>query len=336
MVPLETEPSDGSGVAATSTEGAHQTSAKQSNGAAAPIAELSRLAFKDAVLELGVGARKTWDVSSAAVLQLLQVAEKRLGVEVDIEDPAVESLFALHVLAVEELCGRVRAQVDATLAAIEVWSQPQLNISSAGLKFVATASGAAERGGTIGAQLQEADEALAASKVGLHSRLMSEVCSVLDQRLQRHEAVRENVRNRKRWSVTASAARRDVARLRKDGGSSQSGLRTLGLQQTGPLEQAESRLKEASEKVAELDTAILMSLMELKETSVDDVRRSWAALIQLQADFHLSQQATWATVEEAFVEFAGDSLAGASSPLPPARSEEARAAEASESRATEY
>jgi len=335
MVPLEAEPADGSGDTANSTEGAR--SSKRSSGAAAPIAELSRLALKDAVLELGAAARKNWDVSSAAVLQLWQVAEKRLGVEVDIEDPAIQGLFALHVLAVEELCNRVRAQADATVAAIEAWSQPPLSASSAGLKVVAIASGAADRGGTIGAELQEADEAMAASKVRLHSRLLSEVCSALDQRLERHEAVRGDVRNRKRWSLVAAAGRRDVAWLRKEGNSSRSGLCTLSLRQSGPLEEAESRLKEASAKVAELDTAILMRLMELQESSVDDVRRPWAALIQLQADFYLAQQATWATLEEAFVEFvAGDSLAGASSSLPPARSEEARAVSAFESLATEY
>merc|ERR1719412_1249158 len=142
MVPLEAEPAEGH-------EGAHRTPSKRSNGAAAPIAELSRLALKDAVLELGAGARKTWDVSSAAVLQLWQVAEKRLGVEVDIEDPAIEGLFALHVLAVEDLCSRVRAQADATLAAIEVWNQPQLSNASDGFKFIATANGAADDGGNI-------------------------------------------------------------------------------------------------------------------------------------------------------------------------------------------
>jgi len=335
MVPLEAEPAEGHEGAASSTEGAHRTPSKRSNGAAAPIAELSRLALKDAVLELGAGARKTWDVSSAAVLQLWQVAEKRLGVEVDIEDPAIEGLFALHVLAVEELCSRVRTQADATLAAIEAWSHPYLSASSAGLKLIAAASGAADRGGTIGAELQEADEAMAASKVRLHSRLQF-VCSALDQRLERHEAVREHVRNRKRWSVAAAAARRDVAWLRKEGSSSRSGLRTLSLRQTGPLEEAESRLKEASEKVAELDTAALMLLMELQESSINDVRRPWADLIQLQADFYLAQQATWATLEDAFVEFAGDALDGAPSSLSPARSAEARAASASESRATEY
>merc|ERR1712008_86891 len=289
-----------------------------------------------AVLELGVGAQKSWDVSSAAVLQLLQVTEKRLGVEVHIEDPAIESLFALHVLAVEELCGRVRTQMDATLAAVKGWSQPQLSASSAGLNLVATASGAAERAGAIGAQLQEADDAMAASKVGFQSRLLSQVCKVLDQRLERHEAVRDNVRNRKRWSVAAAAARRDVVRLRKEGIPNHSGLRSLSLRQTASLEEAESRLKEASEKVAELDTAILMLLMELKESSVDDVRRPWAALVQLQAEFYLAQQATWVTVEEAFVEFAGGSLAGGSSSLQPAQSEEARVTSAAESRVTEY
>jgi len=336
MDPVERKPAEVSGGAANSAEDAHQTSLHQNNVAAAPLAELSRLALKDVVLELGAGARKTWDVSSAALLQLWQVAEKRLGVEVDIEDPAIQGLFALHVLAVEDLCSRVRAQADATLAAIEVWSQPQLGLSSAGLTLVASASGAADKGANIGLQLQGVDEAVAASKFRFRCRLLAEVCSALDKRLECHEVVREDVRNRKRWSNVAAAARRDVAWLRKDGNSSRSGLPSLSLRQTAPLEEAESRLKEASEKVAQLDTDILRLLTELQESSFDDVRRPWAALVQLQADFYIAQQATWATLEEAFVEFAGDSLVGISSSLPPARSEEARATAAAESRATEY
>mmetsp|Transcript_61935 Transcript_61935/g.119392 ORF Transcript_61935/g.119392 Transcript_61935/m.119392 type:complete len:332 (-) Transcript_61935:8-1003(-) len=326
MLAPETEPADGSRGATNLKENAHQTSSTPNNGVTAPIAELSRLALKDAVLELGAGARKTWDASSAAVFQLWQVAEKRLGVEVDIEDPAIESIFALHVLAVEDLCDRVRAQADATLAAVEVWNQPQLSNASDGFKFIATANGAADDGGNIVAQLQEADEAMAASKAILRSKLQSEVYSVLDQRLKHHDAVRENVRNRKRWRATAATARRDVVRFRKEGNPNRSELRSLSSGQTDSLEEAENRLQEANEKVAELDIAILTLLTELRESSVDDVRRPWAALIQLQADFYLAQQATWATLEEAFVEFvAGDSLAGASSSLPPARSEEADA-----------
>lgn len=323
MLAPETEPADGSRGATNLAENAHQTSSTPNNGVTAPIAELSRSALKDAVLELGAGARKTWDASSAAVFQLWQVAEKRLGVEVDIEDPAIESIFALHVLAVEDLCDRVRAQADATLAAVEVWNQPQLSNASDGFKFIATANGAADDGGNIGAQLQKADEAMAASKAILRSKLQSEVYSVLDQRLKHHDAVRENVRNRKRWRATAATARRDVVRFRKEGNPNRSELRSLSSRQTDSLEEAENRLKEANEKVAELDIAILTLLTELRESSVDDVRRPWAAVTQLQAGLYLAQQATWATLEEALVEFAGDSLAGASSSLPHARGEEA-------------
>ena len=51
-------------------------------GASAPISTLSRLAFKDALLELEVAARKTREASSQAVQKLFQSAEKSLGVEV--------------------------------------------------------------------------------------------------------------------------------------------------------------------------------------------------------------------------------------------------------------
>ena len=77
-------------------------------GASAPITTLSRLAFKDALLELQVTARKTREASFEVLQRLFQSAERRLGVEVEIEDPAIRSLFQVHVLAVEELLQQAR------------------------------------------------------------------------------------------------------------------------------------------------------------------------------------------------------------------------------------
>ncbi|CAJ1347524.1 unnamed protein product, partial [Effrenium voratum] len=106
------------------------------SGAAAPITKLSRLALKDALLELEIAARKTRDASSSAVLQLFQSAEKRFGLEVEIPDPALRNLFQLHVLAVEELLAQVRSQALATLEAIELWSLPPLGRAAPALRVL--------------------------------------------------------------------------------------------------------------------------------------------------------------------------------------------------------
>mmetsp|Transcript_81349 Transcript_81349/g.242446 ORF Transcript_81349/g.242446 Transcript_81349/m.242446 type:complete len:303 (-) Transcript_81349:115-1023(-) len=300
MVSLQAGPLDGNGNAAPSA-----TSVEGERGAAAPIAVLSKLAFKDALLELEATVRKTRDASSAAVLQLWQVAEKRLGVEVDIEDPALRGLFGLHVVAVEELCSRVRAQAEVTFAAVEMWSQPQLVLAAAGMRLLSDseAGDGSALGQAVTTDLADADTGTAKAMGRLSSRIQSEVFDEIDARLQRHAEIREDVRERQRWGGFAVAARRDVAWLRKESPGS-SGLLALSLRSAGPLEEAEVRLREASSKVADLDSRLLTSLTELREESVSSVRRPWAALVQIQSEFFMAQQAIWTSLLDAFGEFA--------------------------------
>merc|ERR1712039_741842 len=123
-----------------------------------------------------------------------------------------------------------------------------------------------------------------------------------------HAKIRASVRERQRWHGLASAARRDVARLRK-GAVGESGLPALtGQAHAGPIEQAEIRLHEAMQRLAELDERLLGIFTELE--SVDAVRLPWAALVQIQAEFFTAQQSTWAPLADAFEEFV-------SSPEPP-------------------
>lgn len=266
---------------------------------------LSKLAFKDALLELEATVRKTRDVSSAAVLQLWQVAEKRLGVEVDIEDPALRGLFGLQVVAVEELCNRVRAQAEVTFAAVEMWSQPQLALTAAGMRLLSDSESGDDSvlGQAVGADLADADATTAKVRARLSARIQSEVFDEIDVRLKEHDEIREAVRDRQRWSNFAVAARRDVAWLRKESPGS-SGLLALSLRSCGPLEEAEIRLREASEHVANLDSMLLTRLTELREDSVAVVRRPWAALVQIQSEFFMAQQAIWVPLVDTFDEFA--------------------------------
>jgi len=299
MVPLEAEPPDGNGDAAANA------AASPTEGAAAPISVLSKLAFKDALLELEATVRKTRDVSSAAVFQLWQVAEKRLGVEVDIEDPALRGLFGLHVLAVEELCSRVRDQAEVTFAAVEMWSQPNLLLTAAGMRLLSDSEGGDDSvlGQAISADLADADAATSKIRARLSARIQSEVFDAIEVRLAQHAEIREDVRDRQRWGNFAIAARRDVAWLRK-GSPGSSGLLNLSLRSSGPLEEAEVRLREASERVADLDSRLLTHLTELRDDSVAAVRRPWASLVQIQSEFFMAQQALWVPLVDTFEEFA--------------------------------
>mmetsp|Transcript_47950 Transcript_47950/g.104700 ORF Transcript_47950/g.104700 Transcript_47950/m.104700 type:complete len:316 (-) Transcript_47950:115-1062(-) len=314
MVPLEAEPAgfggsqdDGDGTRGGSGGVANSGAEVAESGASAPISVLSRLALKDALIELEATARRTRDVSNSAALQLWHLAEKRLGLEVDIDDPALRGLFGLHVLAVEELCARVRAQAEATFAAVETWCQPQLQTTASGLRLLSDSErgDGSALGEAVGADLQEAEAATGAARVRLLTRIQSEVYEVMDLRLREHAGIREDVRERQRWHANAVAARRDVAWARKGASGTSSGLRALNLYASnGPVEEAEIRLREAMKYVNQLDERLLTRLMDLQAESVDVVRRPWAALVQIQSEFYMAQQAIWVPLVDTFAEFA--------------------------------
>merc|ERR1711990_1341670 len=71
-------------------------------------------------------------------------------------------------------------------------------------------------------------------------------------------------------------------------------------------EQAGLRLREAMQRVAELDESIFTGLHKLRDETVDTVRRPWAALLQIQSEYFLTEQAAWVALSESFVEFGED------------------------------
>ncbi|CAK0878842.1 unnamed protein product, partial [Prorocentrum cordatum] len=166
---------------------------------------------------------------------------------------------------VEDLCGRVRAQAEATIAAAEAWSEVQLGGASGGLRLFSgpagsTASCLVE---AVQAEVQDADQMQAAASSLLASRVRDEVLAVLDERLREHELVREDVRERHRLQSSAAAARRDLAWLRK-GSVGSSGLKSLGSSTPdGPVREAEKRLTEAAVRLAARDEQLLERLSRL-------------------------------------------------------------------------
>jgi len=302
MVPLEPEPLD------REAPVLGESTAPTAAGATAPISVLSRLALKDAMLEVEATARRTRDLSSAAVHQLWQSAERNLGLEVDIDDPALRGLFGVHVLAIEELCARLRAQVQSFLAAADAFSQPQLKISAPGLRLLCDldAVDGVSSSEVLEGDLWDADQAMSRARTRLDVQIQSEVLGILDARLAAHAVVRDEFRERQRWRAIAERLLRDVTRLRK-GATGSSGLRSLsGRPPSGPLKETETRMQEAMTKAAELDNSVLSKLLELQLGDVEAVQRPWAALLQIQSEYYMAQQAAWAPLADAF----GESVAG--------------------------
>lgn len=296
---LEPEPPEGAG---TSEAGGD---AAQTSGATAPIGTLSKLALKDAIHELEATVRRTAAVSSAAAQQLWQSAEKRLGLEVAINDPALRELFGLHVIAVEDLCVRVRSHAEATLAAAEEFGRTDLGSTAAWLQPLEL-SDAKEPGSdeALEFELLDASRAATVARTRLESRLREEVLDVLDRRLEVHAQVREDLRESQRCSAAVEMLRRDVAHLKK--GSAASGLRALsGRSSSVCQEEANARLLEALHKVGEVDSRVLSALLEMQAGSVDAVRRPWAALLQISAEYFMAQQALWGPLGAAFQDCAG-------------------------------
>lgn len=309
MVPLEAEvPDDDAwGTSRRVTLPAFETAAageEAKNGAAAPISVLSKLGLKEAVLELEAVMRGTRDASSAAVLQLWQSVEKRLGLEVGIEDPAIRGLFGLHIVAVEELFARVQANSQATLRAIEIWSQP-LGATATGLQLLSDSEcgDGSALGEAVGSDLAEAGQDTSSARLRSIARIQKEVQGPMEARLRTHAAVREDVRERQKWHASATAAMKDVAWLRK-GAPGGSGLRALnGRSSVGALEQANARQREAMTQVSEHDERLLSQLLELQGDSMEAVRAPWAALVQIQSEFFVAHQAIWVPLADAFREY---------------------------------
>eukprot|EP00933_Yihiella_yeosuensis_P039558 TRINITY_DN3361_c0_g2_i1.p1 TRINITY_DN3361_c0_g2~~TRINITY_DN3361_c0_g2_i1.p1 ORF type:complete len:236 (+),score=59.59 TRINITY_DN3361_c0_g2_i1:38-709(+) len=218
MVPLESELPDASESYGRSGKATGASSASlpassprgsDDEGAAAPISKLSKMAMKDALLELEVAARKTRDVSSAAVLQLWQKAEQKLGLEVEIDDPALGGLFSVHVLAVEELCNQVRAQAQAMLTAAELMNSERLSTTANDLRILSDSKFGdnSSLGQSITGDLEDASESVSQAYLRLKTRLRNEVLGVIDQRIQSHDHVRELIRQRQRARTFGTSAR---------------------------------------------------------------------------------------------------------------------------------
>eukprot|EP00403_Amphidinium_massartii_P032360 CAMPEP_0178448268 /NCGR_PEP_ID=MMETSP0689_2-20121128/41886_1 /TAXON_ID=160604 /ORGANISM="Amphidinium massartii, Strain CS-259" /LENGTH=306 /DNA_ID=CAMNT_0020073427 /DNA_START=44 /DNA_END=961 /DNA_ORIENTATION=+ len=306
MLPMQEGP-ESPGKAASSSSSAKARRGSQDDGEAesgptAPIGKLSKMALLDAVSEVEATARATWTKSTVAVHKMRQSIDQTLGREVVIKDPALKQLFQENVVAAEDLLGKVRGRAYSFLAATEALSRESLASASGSLRPLAAVlpEGDAKQRDVLTMLEEELDDAHHSGTVQrshVVSQVQEQVLEVIDARLSLHAKVREDLRERDRWSSVAERTRKDCAKLRKASNKGGSGLRTM-LSAT-QAEESEDLLKIASENVARLDSELLTTLYTLGEEMLESVRKPFAALLQLEAEFYTSQQVTWASVSQA-------------------------------------
>ncbi|CAE8644796.1 unnamed protein product, partial [Polarella glacialis] len=103
----------------------------------------------ETLTDLAATARVTGAVSSSAIQRLRQGTEKRLGLEVNIEDPALRDLFG-HLLQVEALLGQLRQQALALLDAANTLAEGPTSTWQAGLIKGSVSIRGASRGSLVG------------------------------------------------------------------------------------------------------------------------------------------------------------------------------------------
>jgi len=256
---------------------------------------LAKLALKDAINELVVKVHLTGHEALAAAHQVWQAVEQNLAVEVVIDDPALRELFS-HVLAVEEMLRRVRSQAQSILKVGQAIVPPH----GVAAKLRELQDAALEAGGeTPGAEilqedLEDASQAVVEATERLRKRLNSDVFAVVEDRFRIHSVLREDLREGLRWRAVADRKRRDL--VSNSRAISLSGLNSAGMNDGDAL------LREATAHVVAIEEKVLSRLLKLKAESVEAVQAPWRALLQIQAEFFMSQAAVWSPVTGSFVE----------------------------------
>mmetsp|Transcript_43283 Transcript_43283/g.99768 ORF Transcript_43283/g.99768 Transcript_43283/m.99768 type:complete len:333 (-) Transcript_43283:31-1029(-) len=309
MLPMQaTSPFRSPGHTGRSPEGSPPTT--NGDGAAevgpsAPIGKLSRMALMDAVCEVEAKARATWTKSTVAVHKMRQSIDQSLGMEVAIKDPALKKLFQENVLGAEELLKKLSAQAYAFLAAIDALCNNSLSSTSGTLRPLAETMPKGQESQQellmgIWQELEDVGAHVTTHRTHFISQVHERVIAVIAQRMSAHAKVREDLRERDRWTSVLERSRKDLAKLHKAANKGGSGLRSmLNVTQT---EESEELLRDAMHHVARLDEDLLTSLCLLGENMLESIRTPWAALLQLEAEFYASQQGAWMSLEQVFKE----------------------------------
>lgn len=142
--------------------------------------------------------------------------------------------------------------------------------------------------------LEDASQAVVEATERLRKRLNSDVFAVVEDRFRIHSVLREDLREGLRWRAVADRKRRDL--VSNSRAISLSGLNSAGMNDGDAL------LREATAHVVAIEEKVLSRLLKLKAESVEAVQTPWRALLQIQAEFFMSQAAVWSPVTGSFVE----------------------------------
>lgn len=259
---------------------------EEERGATAPIMGLSMLAVQDTFREIGVQARQSTANTQEAIQRMWHSAEKHLGIEVDIEDPALRELFQ-GCLCVENVLGQIRQQAEAlAIASHQMSSAPSTPLRQGLGDLCGEESEVLQSFVKLNAETE-------ATHNHLIQRLRLEVFDRIDRQVQAHQAVRDDARERKRWQTTLDHHRSELTKTKQQP-FSLSGLRSLdGKDRSKRIEELEQKMAMSMGKVQTLDQSVLERLLELRKNSAESVRWPWAALLQIRAEFFAAQAKQW-------------------------------------------
>mmetsp|Transcript_32298 Transcript_32298/g.75866 ORF Transcript_32298/g.75866 Transcript_32298/m.75866 type:complete len:304 (-) Transcript_32298:796-1707(-) len=157
-------------------------------------AAVAKTVAKQTVAELGHTARQTRDASAALFTWLRLDAERRLGFEMNVEDPAVLHLFEC-LLQVETLLQQALAQASALLEAAQHLAEANpastSSVASAASGSAATQSVAAAFKGFLGGKVANATGSSSGSSNGSRATLARELADLAKRPLSSGQTTSE-------------------------------------------------------------------------------------------------------------------------------------------------
>jgi len=283
-------------------------------------------------------------------------AESRLGVQAEIEDPAMRKLFDV-VVHREQLLTLAREEAEALIKNAGTLAQGFVDIPTTtrsvgrGGKTTADdatslaeslvqvvdkaqvdASGSCDdtNGAIIGkvtnalwhtlSKSRHAGAGDGSARYVLEQRLRREVCDPIDEQLSEHENLRSLFREQRRLREQVRQCCRQVTVAMKTQQSltGTSSSRSSGSSSVGGdvHKSAATELEQTQTRIAALDAELLQKLLAIKDGSWSLVLRTWASLANARGQFFQSLGASWNPVATALSSTSG-SRAGNMQPAPP-------------------
>jgi len=308
-----------------------------------------------AITHLTVSAARTRATANVVVKAVKIEAESRLGVQAEIEDPAMRKLFDV-VVHREQLLTMAREEAEALIKNAGTLAQGFVDIPtttrSVGRGGKTTADDATSLAESLVQVVDKAqvdasgscDDTNAAiigkvtnalwhtlsksrhagagdgsARYVLEQRLRREVCDPIDEQLSEHENLRSLFREQRRLREQVRQCCRQVTVAMKTQQSltGTSSSRSSGSSSVGgDVHKSAAELEQTQTRIAALDAELLQKLLAIKDGSWSLVLRTWASLAFARGEFFQSLGASWNPVATALGSTSG-SRAGNMQPAPP-------------------